>query len=213
MLGAAFSDVCCHSAADSGMATDDEFHELIRRIRAGDDAAAQEIVARFEPLVRRELRLHMHNVRLRRVVDSVDVCQSVLASFFQRAVAGQYDLDKPEQLAALLSKMARNKLASAVRWQQQQRRDDRRTAADSDAARSLAVDPADNPLSIVIARELQQRMQTEFTKEERQIAEFRGEGLSWQDIAAKLGGTPNSRRMQLSRALERVAKILGTDEA
>ena len=42
------------------------------------------------------MRIHLRDVRLRRVLDSTDICQSVLASFFVRAALGQYDLDTPE---------------------------------------------------------------------------------------------------------------------
>ena len=33
------------------------FADFIRRIRAGDDRAAQELVERYEPVIRREVRL------------------------------------------------------------------------------------------------------------------------------------------------------------
>ena len=53
-------------------------------------------------MVRFEARLRLTDPRLRRQYDSLDICQSVLASFFVRAAAGQYDLDRPEQLLKLL---------------------------------------------------------------------------------------------------------------
>ncbi len=42
-------------------------------------------------LENREVRLHLEDSRLSRSLDSVDVSQSVLASFFVRAAAGEYD--------------------------------------------------------------------------------------------------------------------------
>lgn len=33
-----------------------DFADFLRRIRAGDDLAAMELVRRFEPLIRREVR-------------------------------------------------------------------------------------------------------------------------------------------------------------
>ena len=56
--------------------------ELIGRVRDGDARAAEELVRRYEPLIRREVRFRLHDSRLRRVFDSMDVCQPVLASFF-----------------------------------------------------------------------------------------------------------------------------------
>lgn len=72
------------------------FAEFLRRIRAGDEHAAAELVRRYEPAIRLEVRLRLGDPRLRRVLDSMDICQSVLASFFVRAAVGQYDLERPE---------------------------------------------------------------------------------------------------------------------
>src|SRR6059058_2495721 len=96
------------------MSDDNAFADLIRRIRAGDELAAAELVKRYEPAIRLEVRLRLGDARLRRVFDSMDVCQSVLASFFVRAASGQYELEDPGQLIALLFQMARHKLAHQV---------------------------------------------------------------------------------------------------
>ena len=103
------------------------FAEFIRRIRAGDDQAAAEFVRQYEPLIRRAVRFSLEDARLRRVFDSMDVSQSVLASFFARAAVGMYDLDNPKQLVKLLATMTRNKVATAAQRQRCQRRDNRRT--------------------------------------------------------------------------------------
>ena len=57
-----------------------------------------------------ELRVRLVDTRLNRLLDSMDICQSVLASFFVRAALGQYELETPEQLLKLLATMTRNKL-------------------------------------------------------------------------------------------------------
>ena len=105
------------------MSHEEEFAEAIRRIRRGDQQAAAELVRKYEPFIRREVRLHLEDKNLRQVFDSMDVAQSVLASFFIRTATGEYDLDRPEQLVGLLARMTRNKLSSAVRKQYRYRRD------------------------------------------------------------------------------------------
>ena len=99
------------------------FLELIKRVRAADPSAAVELVRRYEPAIRRIVRLQMRDPRLRRILDSMDVCQSVLASFFLRAATGQYDLNQPAQLLRLLAVMARNKVASQARTSYVMRRE------------------------------------------------------------------------------------------
>ncbi len=112
------------------MDEDRSFLQLIRRVRSGDEAAALDLVRRYEPAVRRMVRLQLRDPRLRRILDSMDVCQSVMASFFLRAATGQYDIDRPAQLLRLLAVMARNKLASQARVSYVARRELPRAGSD-----------------------------------------------------------------------------------
>jgi RNA polymerase sigma-70 factor (ECF subfamily) len=187
------------------------FAELIGRVRAGDDQAASDLVRQYEPLIRREVRLQLEDQRLRRVFDSMDVCQSVLASFFVRATVGQYELQEPTQLLRLLVKMTRNKVAAAARHQHRQRRDNRRVAGDEDLAGVAGADTT--PSEQVAAREVLERFRAGLSDEEKQLADLRAAGVAWEEIAGQLGGTPQARRMQLARAVERIARALGLDDA
>jgi RNA polymerase sigma-70 factor (ECF subfamily) len=194
------------------MAEDTPFVDLIRRIRAGEAPAAAELVRRYEPVVRMEVRCRMRDPRLRQQVDSMDICQSVLASFFVRAAAGQYDLDQPENLIRLLVVMARRKVAFQARRQRAQRRDVRRVAALHEEAGNLPTsDPS--PSELVAGQELLDEFRRRLSPEERQLAELRAQGREWAQIAAEVGGSPQARRKQLERAVERVAQELGLDEA
>jgi RNA polymerase sigma-70 factor (ECF subfamily) len=187
------------------------FVDFVRRIRAGDDQAAAELVRQYEPLISREIRLQMEDRRLSRLFDSMDVCQSVLSSFFVRAAAGQYDLDRPEQMLKLLVSMARNKLASQARRQSRQRRDHRR-AADTPEKLEI-VDDTPSPSRVLASKELLEQFRQGLSDEERQVADLRGQGLGWAEIATELGGTAQARRMQLTRAADRVARQLGLDDS
>ena len=95
----------------------EEYTDFIRRIRLGDERAAEELIRRYEPEIRLEIRtmLRLRDPRLRRVFDSMDICQSVMVSFFLLAAVGDFDLDEPSQLIRLLVGMARNRLAEHVR--------------------------------------------------------------------------------------------------
>jgi RNA polymerase sigma-70 factor (ECF subfamily) len=193
------------------MSAPQDFRELMARMRAGDERAAAELVSRYEPLIRREVRLRLEDRRLARAFDSVDLCQSVLASFFVRAAAGQYDVDQPGQLAALLVRMARNKLASAARHQNRQRRDQRRVAGGAADLEAVA-GGGPTPSRVAVGKELLANFFDRLSEEERQIADLRARGLPWEDVAGQLGGTAQARRMQLARAAERVARELGLDD-
>ena len=187
------------------------FTEFVQRIRAGDGQAAAELVRRYEPLVRREVRLQLEDSRLERLFDSMDVCQSVLKSFFVRTAAGQYDRDDPGQLIRLLVTMARNKLASAARRERRQKRDYRRTGGDEEALAAVAgTEPT--PSGMLEGRDLMEQVRSRLTEEERSLADLRGEELTWEEIAIRLGGTAQARRVQFGRAIDRVAADLKLDE-
>jgi RNA polymerase sigma-70 factor (ECF subfamily) len=190
----------------------DDFAVLIRKVRCGDADAAEEVWRRYEPLLRREIRLRLRDPRLRRLFDETDVCQSVMASFFVRATAGEYDLDGPEQLRHLLAQMGRNKLATQARRHQAHRRDVRRLEQLPEGEGTVAM-AGPGPGSALAWRELLQQFRDRLSDEERQLADLRAQGTAWADIADTLGGSPDARRVQLNRAVTRVARELGLDTA
>lgn len=192
------------------MSPDADFPEFLRRIRSGDEQATAELVRRYEPILRREIRLHLNDPSLARLVDSSDICQSVLASFFLRAAGGQFDLAGPKQMLSLLLTMARAKVAFAARTHTAQRRDRRRTNANP--IEELAVAGNEAPSRIVATRELLHQLQQRLSADERQLADRRAQGAGWAEIAAELGGTPDGCRMRLTRALDRVSREMGLDQ-
>jgi RNA polymerase sigma-70 factor (ECF subfamily) len=193
------------------MAEDEDFLDLLRRVRAGEEEAAAELVRRYEPAVRRAVRFRLSDSRLRRVCDSADICQAVLGSFFVRAASGQYDLQTPEQLLKLLATMARNKIAKLADRQQAARRDHRRLAA-APVEEHDVLDSDPSPSKKVAARELLAEAHRRLAPDERRLAELRMQGHDWASIAALVGGMPEALRKRLARAIERVATELGLDE-
>jgi RNA polymerase sigma-70 factor (ECF subfamily) len=90
-----------------------EFRSLLDRLRAGGEAPAQELIARYgEPLLRAVRRQMCRKLRTK--FDSQDFVQDVWASFFAQLPAGR-SFDGPQDLIAFLVAVARNKVAAAVR--------------------------------------------------------------------------------------------------
>ncbi len=187
------------------------FADLIARIRAGDHTAAEELVRKFEPVVRREIRLSMTDRRMARMFDSVDICQSIWSSFFVRVAAGQFEIDSPAQLTHLLMAMAKNKLAHQSRRNRYQKRDVGRIDANGESIEAVS-DGQPSPSDCVSAKELFAKMQASLTDEELKISELRGTGLAWDEVATIVGGTAQARRMQLHRAADRVTRQLGLED-
>jgi RNA polymerase sigma-70 factor (ECF subfamily) len=189
------------------MTNDTSVDELVRRVRSGDSAAAQEIVLRYEMAIRVAVRTRLSDPALRRRFDSMDICQSVLASFFLRAAAGEFDLHDPAQLVALLTKMAHNKLAMHARSEYRQRRDVRRV---TQLTFELQESPtrAPQPVEQLADRDLLQQAFQLMDPQVREMADSRVDGAEWSDIASKYGGTAEGRRKQFRRAMDQIAETL-----
>ncbi len=192
------------------MPPEDSFQVLLGRVRAGDEDAAAQVVRRYEPALRRLIRMKLTDPRLTRLLDSVDVCQSVLANFFVRMAAGQFDLNTPEQLLKLLSVMARNRLLDHVARQTAGRRDQRRTEGDEALEEVAALQPS--PSQVVAARDLLECVRASMSDEERFLADQRALGREWAEIARETGDSAEALRKRLARAVDRAARTLGLDE-
>ena len=194
------------------MSDAEQFSQLLARLRTGDESAARELVSKFEPLVRREVRLRLRDRRLGRAFDSMDVAQSVFATFFIRAAAGEYELGGPEDLVRLLVAVARNKLVSAARKEYAEKRDVRRHSAPDSGILDRVPKGGPSPSRHAAAADLLNHVLAGLSEEERQLVALRGEGLSWEEVAARIGGTGHARRVQLSRALSRAGQFAGLDD-
>ncbi len=186
------------------------FLELIRRVRAGDPQASAELVRLYEPAVRIAIRARLNNQGLRRLFDSMDICQSVLGSFFVRVALGQFELESADQLIKLLVTMARNRLSHYARRHRAACRDHRRTVGQGTPANEPA-DPGPSPSEIVLGQELLESFRQRLSPQERLIVERRIAGCAWSEIAEELGGNPDAVRMQLARALDWIAEDLGVE--
>jgi len=147
---------------------------------------------------------------IRRAADPSDVYQSVMASFFIRAALGQYDISGPDQLKALLIKIARNKFADLAR------KPHPRTSVVPVGGRGLSgidpPDPAKSPASQVMWKDLLQTIRDRFTDAERRVSDLRMMGHNWEEVGAELGERADTVRMRLERALKRIGREMNLEE-
>ncbi len=192
------------------MSEAEAFRDLIQRVRGGDEDAATEIVQRYEATIRMAIRVRLDQSDLRRLLDSMDICQSVLGNFFVRAASGQFELETPGQLVKLLVTMANNKLINHAKQQRAARRDYRRREGSPEEKQVAGADPS--PSRVATYRELLEAVRSRLSEQECKLADLRGQGLSWGEIAAQLGENADALRFRLNRALDRVAKELRLED-
>jgi DNA-directed RNA polymerase specialized sigma24 family protein len=181
------------------------FHDLVRRARAGDAGAAEELVRRYEPTIRLVVRRRLKHPALRRLVDSLDICQAVWGSFFLRVATGHYELATPQRLQGLLAVMARNKVINLAK-----RLPPRQVESGSVLARE-AVAKIPQPDRRLEHQELLRELRARLSDQDRQVMDWRASGDAWDRIAARVGGNPDAVRIRFGRTVKRIARELGIE--
>jgi RNA polymerase sigma-70 factor (ECF subfamily) len=186
------------------------FRDLFGRVRNGDEQAAEELVRRYESTIRMAIRVRLNHSGMRRLLDSMDICQSVLGNFFVRAASGQFEIETPTQLVNLLVTMARNRFVNHAEYQQAARRSSRRVDPSFNVEKAAA--PGATPSKVLAYKELLEMVKQRLSDEEKTLAQRRATGQSWKEIAVDLGEPPDTLRFRLTRALNRVARELQLDD-
>jgi RNA polymerase sigma factor (sigma-70 family) len=170
--------------ADNGAS----FCELMRRVHEGSDDAAWELVEHYGDAIRRAVRRTL-NQRLRSKFDSLDFVQLVWNSLF-RVRSKLRHFNRPEELAAYLVTMARNKVGMEVRKRLlTEKYNVNRECSLQELAgteRTELRDRQPGPLDVAIAREQWSRLLRGQPDHYRQIIHLRLQGHTYQDIAELL---------------------------
>jgi RNA polymerase sigma factor (sigma-70 family) len=184
-----------------------DFPDLIKRVRRGDEAAAEELVRRFEPFIQRLVRIRrrqrVDDERLRLHVGLSDVCQSVFRSFREGLKNDRYRLEQPADLERLLQAMIRFNIATKARRSSVKLRG----LIDDFDAQDWS-DSAPGPEKEVDAQDLADAIQGQFNEDELEIFTLRLDEAPWAEIAEKLGCTADAARVKLSRAIARVREVM-----
>jgi RNA polymerase sigma-70 factor (ECF subfamily) len=183
---------------------DEEFSTLLDRARSGQSDAATELVRRYEPELRRYVRVRLTDSRLRRFIDSVDICQSILGRFFVGFFVGKYELQSPGQLIALLLRMAKNEVRDQVRKQHAARRGGRDAQTPVLHELEALADSDISPSEQASNAERVQKVLQDLSAQERFLVERRMAGFGWAELAAELHTNAEVLRKRFTRALERL---------
>lgn len=165
-------------------------------VKNRDLSTADHLARRLEPYLRHVVRLRLRGYRLRHLLDSMDVCQSVLGDFFQAVADGRIELKTPRQLRKLLLTMVLHKVVDAAR---RERRHLGHLPDEWEPAAAL-----DTPSTQASQLELLERVRACLPDRDRELFDLRAAGLKWEAIAEQVNGNAHSLRMRLARALTRI---------
>lgn len=181
---------------------DQELRQLIERARAGDEQAAQELVARFEPHVRRIVRTRLPD-RLRTKFDSMDFVQSVWGDVFVKLREGQLHFDSPGQFAQFLALLTRGKVVDQVRrfTGTQKHNVNRETPVEGTEEGATLLSGHDpTPSHVVASREELEALLARRKETHRQVLLLRAQGYTFVEIAEQLGVDERTARRVVQAA-------------
>ena len=169
---------------------------LFARARTGDQAAWRELFDACYPKVIRVIRRRLNSPAMRSLYDSTDFVGDVWTSLAEKR--DRFDFASLAALQAFLAKSAERKVIDQHRKLQAQKNDVGRqlpTGSWSDGPRGS--DPASRdptPSQVAQATEVQERILTGQTGEDRRVIELRQAGYSNEEIVQKTGW--NLRKIQ-----------------
>jgi RNA polymerase sigma-70 factor (ECF subfamily) len=188
--------------------------ELVRRLRAGDDALAGEMFQRYARRLIGLARSHLDS-HLRQKVDPEDVVQSVYKSFFRRLEAEKVEVLTWDNLWYLLTVMTLRKCATQAEFLHAARRDARRevpiSPADQDGSWRQIVDREPGPQEAVLLTETVEKTLRDFDAEDQAVIVMTLQGYDVREISSQLKRADRSVRRLRERARKRLEEMLAED--
>ena len=196
------------AVGDATQRGESELTEFLRRIQAGDEGAARELLSRFEAEVRLVVRRQLPRL-LRSRFDSLDFLQSVWGSFFRRMRTAPTEFEDSRHLVAFLARAAKNKVIDEYRRAASRKQNmHREEPLWGDGVRPRDVpDPTDSPSEVAQAHEVLGRLRELMPTDRRAILEMKAEGLSSKDIGERLGISERT----VQRVLEDLRRRMETE--
>jgi RNA polymerase sigma-70 factor, ECF subfamily len=198
------------------MIQDQQFDQLMARLRAGDDDAAAQVYNRFIP---RLIGLIHHRLdrRLRSNVDPEDVAQSVFRSFFVRNAGGQFDLASWDGLMGVLTIITIRKCSRRARYFRAARRNVQRevriTAGSDESGKGWQLaDNDDRPSEKVIMAEIVERLMEGLDTTEQPILLLSLQGYTVAEISAQVERTERTVQRVLQRLRRRLEKMCAEED-
>jgi DNA-directed RNA polymerase specialized sigma24 family protein len=146
--------------------------------------------------------LRLVDDRLRRVVDTADLYQSLLKDFLARRVEESADGQHAGGLCAYLARAVDYKIRTKLRKERHH------GGGLPDGQEPLS--PEAGAARMAEGRDFHQALRERLAEPVRRLFDLKAEGLTWPQIAEQIGGEPDALRMRLRRA---VATILAKWDA
>ena len=176
----------------------DSLDDLLEKLSAGDDDAAEEAFRAYEPYLRKVVRRLLPG-RMRQKFDSLDVVQSVYGDVLAAFRAGGMRFTTAAQLRAFLIRATRNRFIDRVRQHRTAARLEQPIAdeAGGATARGMPASRLPRPSEAAAADELWERLLALCPTEHHELLRLRRRGATAGEIAEQVGMHEGSVRRVL----------------
>ena len=180
------------------------FHDLLTRLKSGDQDAATQVVKEYGPHIYRAIRRRFRSKKLRLLYNSDECMQSVWGWFFTNADNFE-KCETPRHLINFLARAAANKIIDQERHLKHQHHDVQLVVQlrDSESFDQFGlVDDSPTPSHQASVKEQYDHCTRELSPEKRTIVALFAEGHTAEEIPEKLNLTVSPRTVR--RILEDV---------
>jgi RNA polymerase sigma factor (sigma-70 family) len=162
----------------------------------------------FGDQLRRRARTRLRQYGLTGQAESMDICNDVMADLARRY--GAKDVT-PNDVLAYILRAIDNQVLDTFRTLARQCRDFRRNEATPVEEMTVANREV-SPSQIALRREVLTRIQSVLGEQDAKAIDMMLENCTWIEIGAELGMRPDTARMRVRRAIERVRNDIGVGE-
>jgi RNA polymerase sigma factor (sigma-70 family) len=181
---------------------------LLAAVRAGDERAAGAFVRRYEPMLRRALRVTGKIRWLQSELESQDLVQSVFIQVIA-AIRGEGVQFRDEAgLEGYLRTVGRNRLRDHIRRLKAARRDRQRILPGGAEALARLAGAEPSPSGVAEVREQVARVEGCTPPADLEVLRGRADGADWQELAAARNTTPEALRKRIERVRQRIRETL-----
>ena len=202
-----------------------EVQQFLETLRTGDSHAVEVLLRQIDPFLRKVIRQRLIDGRVRRVVDTTDVFHSVVKDFLARTrstpATAAADGDRtplpgfgktgeeespfsPNALGAYLAAAVHHKIQT--RWRKEKRH------AGSLNPEWEPASPDSSPSPLIQEQDFKEAIRARLSKDKQRLFDLKTQGLTWDEIAERVGGRADALRMRLTRSISAILRELESAE-
>lgn len=204
------ADPISRSLSPGDLPSVSESMQLLSRVQGGDQAALEDLLARYQERLRRIVRIQLRGSLLRRHFDSMDLVQDTFRAALPRI--GELNVQSPSGLLRWFSTIALNRIRDTYAALRTRKRDaDLDVELSESVCRRLGAGESLPHEQAVLAevRALLDAEVAELPEDQRLVVLLRDYmGEDWERVAAELGREAGAARQLHQRAWIRLRKTL-----